>query len=48
MIPINVIAKIILLIATIVSVVFPSPLAAKILVIIFSFFTCYVAVFRNC
>ena len=48
MTPINVIAKIILLIAAIVSAVFPSPLATKMIVIIFSFFTFYVAVFRNC
>ena len=48
MTPINVIAKLILLITAIVSVVFPSPLATKIIVIIFSSFTFYVAVFRNC
>lgn len=46
--PVNFVAKIILLITTIVSVLFPQDVAVKIISVILLFFTLYVALFRDC
>jgi hypothetical protein len=46
--PINFVAKIMLLIATIVSILFPQDIAVKIISVILLSFTLYVALFRDC
>lgn len=46
--PVNFIAKIILLITTIVSVLLPQDVAVKIISVTLLSFTAYVALFRDC
>ena len=46
--PVNFVAKITLLITTIVSVLFPQDIAVKIISVTLLSFTLYVALFRDC
>lgn len=46
--PVNFVAKIILLITTIVSILFPQDVAVKIISVTLLSFTVYVALFRDC
>ena len=46
--PVHFVARIVLLITTIVSVLFPQDVAAKIISVILLSFTLYVACFRKC
>ena len=46
--PVNFVAKIILLITAVVSILFPQDIAVKIISVILLSFTLYVALFRNC
>jgi hypothetical protein len=46
--PVNFVAKITLLITTIVSVLFPQDVAVKIISVTLLSFTAYVAIFRDC
>lgn len=46
--PVNFVAKIILLLTTIVGILFPQDIAVKIISVILLSFTAYVALFRDC